>query len=100
MRKMFSQTEKLMKKKLKIQALTVLVLGCLFTLSANAQIGSGWTPYSPSFTLQIRGCGASSGLNFSITCNNTTNDNRAERRYANLTAAQSQFQGTVTVTSL
>jgi hypothetical protein len=89
-----------MKKILKIQALTVVVFVCLCALTAHAQIGTGWTPYSPSFVTQIRGCGANSGLVFRITCNNTTNDNRAERRYANMTSAQSQFQGTVTVNSL
>ncbi|PYX93716.1 MAG: hypothetical protein DMG67_03515 [Acidobacteria bacterium] len=70
----------------RIHALVVVVLVCLFAVEANAQIGTGWTAYSPSFSLQIRGCGASSGL--------------AERRYANMTSAQSQFQGTVTVNSL
>ena len=85
---------------LKMKTLVMTGLVCLITLTANAQIGTGWTPYSPSFVLQIRGCGASSGLNFSITCAATSGDNRAERRYANLTAAMSQFQGTVVVTSL
>jgi len=84
----------------RIQALAVAVLVCLFALTANAQIGTGWTPYSPSFTLQIRGCAASSGLNFRITCAATSGDNRAERRYADITSAQNQFQGTVVVNSL
>jgi len=89
-----------MMKRFKIHVLALVVLVGLLALPANAQIGTGWTSYSPSFTLQIRGCGAASGLVFKITCNNTTNDNRAERRYANMTSAQSQFQGTVTVNSL
>ena len=89
-----------MKKMFRIHALVVVVLVCLFALEANAQIGTGWTAYSPSFSLQIRGCGASSGLTFKITCSATSGDNRAERRYANMTSAQSQFQGTVTVNSL
>ena|SRR5579883_2086701 len=81
-------------------AVGLVCLVCISAVTANAQIGSGWTPYSPSFVLQIRGCGAASGLTFKITCTNTTNDNRAERRYANITSAQSQFQGTVVVNSL
>lgn len=89
-----------MKKKLTIQALAVVILICFCALGAHAQIGSGWTSYSPSFTLQIRGCGASSGLTFKITCSATSGDNRAERRYANISSAQSQFQGTVKVNSL
>jgi len=89
-----------MKKMFRIHALVVVVLVCLFAVEANAQIGTGWTAYSPSFSLQIRGCGASSGLTFKITCSATSGDNRAERRYANMTSAQSQFQGTVTVNSL
>ena len=51
-----------MKKMFRIHALVVVVLVCLFAVEANAQIGTGWTAYSPSFSLQIRGCGASSGL--------------------------------------
>ena len=89
-----------MKKMFRIHALVVVVLVCLSAVEANAQIGTGWTAYSPSFSLQIRGCGASSGLTFKITCSATSGDNRAERRYANMTSAQSQFQGTVTVNSL
>lgn len=81
-------------------ALPVVSLIGFFALTASAQIGSGWTSYSPSYTTQIRGCGANSGLVFQITCNNTTDDNRAERRYANISSGQSQFQGTVVVNSL
>src|SRR5499427_334979 len=84
----------------RIQAVVVIALVCLFTLTANAQIGSGWTSYSPSVTLQVRGCGAASGLTFRLTCAATSGDNRAERRYPDITFAQNQFQGTVVVNSL
>ena len=87
-------------KKKKMQAFAVVLFVCLFALMAHAQIGTGWTPYSPSFTLQLQGCGAASGLNFKLTCSSTSGFQRAERRYANITSSQSQFQGTVTVTSL
>ena len=89
-----------MTKMSKIQVVAVLMLVSLFVVPAHAQIGSGWTPYSPSFTLQLEGCGAASGLNFKLTCSATSGFQRAERRYVNITASQSQFQGTVTVTSL
>jgi len=89
-----------MMKMFRIHVLAVVVLVCLFALQANAQIGTGWTAYSPSFTLQLQGCGANSGLTFKLTCSSTSGFQRAERRYANITSSQSQFQGTVTVNSL
>jgi hypothetical protein len=88
-----------MNRILKIQAFVVVVLVCLFAVSANAQIGTGWTPYSPSVTTQIRGCGAKSGMVFRLTCAATSGDNRAELRYGNITG-QNQFQGTVVVNSM
>src|SRR5579884_3140081 len=80
-------------------AMTGLV--CLIALTANAQIGTGWTPYSPAFKVQLEGCGTNSGLVFKLTCvSSGSSKDRAERRYVDITAAQSQFQGVVTVTSL
>jgi hypothetical protein len=68
---------------------------------AQAQIGTGWTPYSPAFKLQIEGCASINGLVFKLTCSSSgTQKDRAERRYVDITAAQSQFQGTVVVNSL
>ena len=84
----------------RIQVVVAIALVCLFTLTANAQIGSGWTSYSPSVTLQVRGCGAASGMTFRLTCAATSGDNRAELRYGDITSAQNQFQGTVVVNSL
>ncbi len=78
----------------------VLVLVCGFALTANAQIGSGWTSYSPSFTTQVRGCGSISGSTFKLTCSSSSGEQRAERRYQNVTSAYRQFEGTVKVTSL
>ena len=82
-----------------MQVCVLIVLVCLIAVTASAQIGSGWTPYSPSFTTQVRGCGATSGLTFRLTCAATSGDNRAERRYADITS-QNQFQGTVVVNSM
>jgi hypothetical protein len=91
-----------MKRILKIQALAAVMLICLCAPAANAQIGTGWTSYSPGFKVQLEGCGANSGLVFKLTCSSSgsTQKDRAERRYDNITASQSQFQGTVTVNSL
>ena len=91
-----------MKRISKIQALAAVIVACFSVPVVNAQIGSGWTSYSPSFTVQLEGCAANSGLVFKLTCvsSGSTQKDRAERRYANITASQSQFQGTVVVNSL
>ena len=73
--------------------------------NAWAQIGSGWSAYSPSMRLQLRGCGAhssSSGIEtFRLTCSDTSNDNRAEQRIENdYTSGTNQFEGEVRVVSL
>lgn len=82
---------------------SALLCGFAFA-TAHAQIGSGWTSYSPGYKTQIEGCGWNSGLEFKLTCSYTYTQNsnyqRAERRYDNITASQSQFQGTVVVNSL
>jgi hypothetical protein len=85
----------------KTQAFVAVALVCLFAATAHAQIGAGWTPYSPGFKVQLEGCGTNSGLVFRLTCvSSGSSKDRAERRYVDITAAQSQFQGTVTVNSL
>ena len=85
----------------KMQTLMALGLICLAAVAAHAQIGTGWTPYSPSFKVQLEGCAANSGLVFKLTCSSSgTQKDRAERRYVNIASAQSQFQGTVVVNSL
>jgi hypothetical protein len=90
-----------MKRILKIQALAAVLLICLCAPAANAQIGTGWTTYSPGFKVQLEGCGANSGLVFKLTCSSTSGFQRAERRYDNIPlGSQSQFQGTVVVNSL
>lgn len=67
---------------------------------AQAQVGSGWTSYSPSHTVQTVGSGSISGSTFSISSTSTTTEQRAEWRYSTVTSGQSQFQGTVKVNSL
>jgi hypothetical protein len=67
--------------------------------AASAQVGTGWTSYSPSFSVQERGCGDVSDLTFRLTCSTTDGDQRAERRYATYTSGQRQFQGYFRITS-
>jgi len=85
---------------LKKHMIAIAAFACLVAVNANAQIGSGWTPYSPSVTLQTRGCGAAHGLTFTLNCAATSGDNRAELRYGDITSAQNQFEGTVVVNSM
>jgi hypothetical protein len=70
--------------------------------SAYAQVGGGtWTEHFPTFNIQERGCGDVNGLVFTLTCSNTTDDNRAERRYATYTgSAARQFEGSFRITSM
>jgi hypothetical protein len=81
-------------------------LACLsLPLSAHAQIGSGWNSYSPTKRLQLRGCSDYSSANgietFKVTCNNTTDDNRAEQRIEDdYSSGSRQFEGYVRVASL
>jgi hypothetical protein len=85
------------------KALALSALFCGMSVAANAQVaGTGWKSASPSFNVQQQGCGKVSGLTFQITCNapHSSGYQRAERRYANMTASLNQFEGTVKVTSL
>ena len=80
-----------------------VVLG--LSTAAYAQIGSGWSSYSPSMNLQLRGCGAHSASGgvetFRLTCSSTSGDNRAEQRIQNdYTSGTNQFEGEVRVVSL
>ena len=87
------------------KSLAVLPLAGAFLLTAQgalAQVGGGaWTQYSPSFNIQERGCGVVNGLVFTLTCSNTTEDNRAERRYVTYSgSAARQFEGFFRITSM
>jgi hypothetical protein len=86
-----------------------LALVCCLTLTARAQIGSGWTPYDPTTTLQLVG-GVTYNTNagvetFSITNNlgkgSSTPEERAEQRIQDdYSSGTHQFEGYVKVTSL
>ena len=87
-----------------IKAGVAVILSYGLSVAAYAQIGVGWKAYFPSYTTQIEGCGFNNNFYFSIICPAThaqdPNFQRAERRYADVTSGQSQFQGTVVVNTL
>jgi hypothetical protein len=88
-------------------AAVVAVLGTLALARsiAHAQIGSGWTPYTPDESLQLRGCSehsASGGVDqFRLTCSTMSGDNRAEHRTQNdYSSGTNQFEGEIRVVSV
>jgi hypothetical protein len=91
-----------MSKRLRIAAGLALATGLLVSVApAQAQVETGpWTSYSPSFTVQERGCGTVSNLTFQLTCSTASGDQRAERRYATYTGGTRQFEGSFRITSL
>ena len=91
-----------MSKRLRNVAGFALATGLLLSGSpAQAQVETGpWTSYSPSFSVQQRGCGVVSGLEFRLTCSTGSGDQRAERRYATYSGGTRQFEGSFRITSL
>ncbi|MEU3642598.1 hypothetical protein AB0E59_04380 [Lentzea sp. NPDC034063] len=91
-----------MSKRLRTVAGIALAAGLLVSVSpARAQVETGpWTSYSPSFTVQERGCGNVNNLTFQLTCSTASGDQRAERRYATYTGGTRQFEGSFRITSL
>ncbi|WP_330277570.1 hypothetical protein OG205_19045 [Lentzea sp. NBC_00516] len=91
-----------MSKRLRSVAGIALAAGLLVSVSpARAQVETGpWTSYSPSFTVQERGCGNVNNLTFQLTCSTASGDQRAERRYATYTGGTRQFEGSFRITSL
>ncbi len=73
----------------------------ILTPTADAQVGTGpWTPDSPGYTEQERGCGQLSGLTFQLTCSTGSGDQRAERRYTTYTGGTHQFEGSFKITGM
>ena len=67
---------------------------------AAAQVESGgWMAYSPSFSVQERGCGDVNNLTFTLTCSTSSGDQRAERRYPTYSSGSRQFEGYFRITS-
>jgi hypothetical protein len=87
-----------MSKKRGVLAVAFLVLGAQ---AAVAQVATGpWTSYSPSYSIQERGCGDVNGSSFTLSCSTASGDQRAERRYATYSSGSRQFEGYVRVVSL
>jgi hypothetical protein len=90
-------------KKIPVLAAALASAGSLVLSApaANAQVeGSGWSSYSPGFSVQQQGCGTVSGLTFSLSCSSTSGVQRAERRYDTYCGATRQFQGTFRINSM
>jgi len=69
--------------------------------AANAQVGTGpWTPESPGYSEQERGCGQISGLTFQLTCSTGSGEQRAERRYTTYSGGTHQFEGSFKITGM
>src|SRR5688572_12722425 len=89
--------------KLELRALAVFsVCGVWLAVpAAQAQVATGpWTSYSPSYSIQERGCGDVSGSDFYINCSDSSTEQRAERRYPTYYDKSRQFEGYLTVKSL
>ena len=84
----------------KLFAASVLAGG--LSLTASAQIGSGWSSVSESFKVQLSGSGWNTGNQFGITKTTDPTDtikDRAEREYSTWTSGNHQFQGDCTINS-
>ncbi|OLB79169.1 MAG: hypothetical protein AUI14_11160 [Actinobacteria bacterium 13_2_20CM_2_71_6] len=97
-----AEPRRLAVKKLRILTGIALVCGLLVVApNAFAEVEpGGWTSYSPSFTVQQRGCGKVADLTFSVTCSKGSGDNRAERRYATYSSGSRQFEGYFRIVSM
>ena len=90
-----------MKLRLMAGATVALAMLAVGVPRAYAEVeGGGWTSYSPSFTVQERGCGEVDDLTFRLTCSTGLGDQRAERRYATYSSGTRQFEGYFRITSL
>ncbi len=88
-----------------VQSFAAVVLACGFSLSAHAQIGTGWTSTTESFTIQTsNGATAkaiSGGYEFVTPKSGTGKISRAEQRFATMPANSTiQWQGDCLVKSM
>jgi hypothetical protein len=89
------------KKKIPILAALAFAGSLVLAPAANAQVEGGtWRSYSPSFSVQQRGCGTVNNLTFTLSCSTGSGDQRAERRYATYTGGTRQFEGSFRITSM
>jgi len=85
----------------RIQTALAVVLIAGLSLTARAQVATGpWSSWSPTYSIQERGCGDVNGSLFTLSCSDSSGDQRAERRYSTFSSGSKQFQGTVKVNSL
>ncbi|MGA4843765.1 hypothetical protein [Streptomyces sp. G45] len=78
-----------------------LCAALLAAAPATAEVEpGGWSPVSPGYKVQERGCGTVSGLTFKLTCDTDSGDQRAERRYDTYQGGTRQFEGTFRITSM
>lgn len=91
-----------MRQRTRLLGAALAVAGLTFTApSAFAEVEpGGWTSYSPTFSVQERGCGQVNNLNFQLTCSTGSGDQRAERRYATYSSGSRQFEGYFRITSM
>lgn len=82
-----------------IQTIAAVTLVGGLSLTAQAQIGSGWTSITESFKVQTSGSGSVSGNTFKITSTSSGTKDRAEREYSTWSSGLHQFQGDCTVNS-
>lgn len=92
---------------MKSNHITKLLAACVLagglSLTACAQIGSGWTSITEGFKVQLSGSGWNSGNTFGLTKTTDPTDvikDRAEREYSTWTSGMHQFQGDCTIVSL
>lgn len=91
-----------MSKTLRLLAGLALV-GALVVVAPQAYAEvepGGWTPASPGFKVQQKGCGKVNNLTFQLTCSNGSGEQRAERRYDTYTGGTHQFEGYFKITSM
>jgi hypothetical protein len=82
-----------------VRIFAALALGCVSSLTARAQLGTGWTSTTETFYIQTSsGCTVTSitgGYQFFL-----SGHGRAELRFADIPSGSEQFQGNLTVTSM
>lgn len=89
-----------MKRHLLVGLAAAAALALTSALPATAEVEpGGWTSYSPSFSVQERGCGDVNNLTFTLTCSTASGDQRAERRYATYSSGVRQFEGYFRISS-
>ena len=89
--------------KFEFRTLAVLSVSGLWLAvpAARAQVATGpWTSYSPTYSIQEKGCGDVNGSDFYINCSDSSVEQRAERRYPTYYSGSRQFEGYLTVKSL